>query len=92
MHKMAPETTITTAPLPVRKNQKERFTTLALWNADESQNSDLMFIGHAQYPRPFKKKYEKDYGLAYHFKKSMTADLFLHGFSHLTIILVIHQP
>ena len=57
---------------------KDRFTMLACCNADGSENVEPIFIGNLERPRPFRKKYGRDYGLDHHFnaKAWMTATFF----------------
>lgn len=52
-YKMAPDRTIGTEPLPVRKKQKGRFTLMVCWNIDGSERFELMFIVWVQRIEPF---------------------------------------
>eukprot|EP00171_Calliarthron_tuberculosum_P002433 IDg2433t1 len=77
-YKLAPDSTVATARPLGRKKMKDRITVLVCANADGSEKFELMFIGTALRPRPFKKKYGKEYGLDYHANKKawMTGELF----------------
>ena len=46
---------------------KYRLTMLIYCNADGSEKFQPVFIGNVERPRPFRKKYGRDYGLDYHF-------------------------
>lgn len=85
MYEMALDSTIAKHALPERKNQKNWFAVLVFWNAAGTEKYSLLLIGHAQRPRPFKKKSRYEYGLDYvsNSRAWMTSDLFfswLHGF------------
>lgn len=82
---MASDSAIAKNALPGRYKQKERTTRLFCCSADGTEKYPLKFIGHAQYPPLFKKKYGHQYGSDYRHNSRawMTSDLFfswLHRF------------
>ena len=54
-YKLAPDTTVATKGLPGWKKMKDRITLLICANDEGSEKMELMIIGNALRPRPFKK-------------------------------------
>lgn len=77
-YKLAPDRTVSLQRPLGRKKSKDRITVLVCANSDGTEKYELMFIGTALRPRPFKKKSGQDYGLDYHANRNawMTSALF----------------
>lgn len=77
-YKLSPDRTVAQSRPLGRKKMKDRITVLVCANANGSEKFELMFIGTAAKPRPFKKKSGKEHGLDYHSNKKawMTGALF----------------
>lgn len=77
-YKMAPDKAIEKERLYGRKKMKDRITFLPFANADGTEKLELMIIGRAARPRPFKKKSGAQMGFDYYSntKAWMTSALF----------------
>lgn len=76
-YRMPRDQTVATRELLGRKKAKERFTFLVCSNADGTDKYELMIIGTAWKPRPFKKRSGHEPGFDYHNKKSLNDQQFI---------------